>query len=127
MVSRSQPLPFTYSSSCSSPKRFFSFSLTEVLPPPCSTSDLSRPRRREVYTRGPSAPDAGPSNCAASASLQRLFIERIILSAMWRIELLSWERARARAMPIREAVFVAEQGVPAELEMDEFDADCLHA
>ena len=30
-------------------------------------------------------------------------------------------------MPIREAVFVAEQGVPAELEMDEFDADCLHA
>jgi predicted GNAT family N-acyltransferase len=46
---------------------------------------------------------------------------------MWRIELLSWERARARAMPIREAVFVAEQGVPAELEMDEFDADCLHA
>ena len=46
---------------------------------------------------------------------------------MPRIELLDWERARAYATPIRFAVFVEEQLVPAELEMDEMDAKCLHA
>ena len=46
---------------------------------------------------------------------------------MFRIELLGWERARALAMPIRFAVFVQEQGVPAEIEIDEFDAQSIHA
>jgi predicted GNAT family N-acyltransferase len=46
---------------------------------------------------------------------------------MWRIELMTWENARALAAPIRLAVFVHEQGVPPELEMDEMDASCLHA
>jgi predicted GNAT family N-acyltransferase len=46
---------------------------------------------------------------------------------MWRIELMTWEKARAHAAPIREAVFVAEQGVPAEIEMDAMDAKCVHA
>jgi len=38
-----------------------------------------------------------------------------------------WEKARAQAAPIRLAVFVREQKVPSELEMDEMDAKCLHA
>jgi predicted GNAT family N-acyltransferase len=46
---------------------------------------------------------------------------------MLRIELLSWENARSRATPIRFAVFVKEQGVPAEIELDEADAQCVHA
>jgi len=44
-----------------------------------------------------------------------------------RIELLPWERARAYAAPIRFAVFVEEQRVPAEIELDEMDAKSLHA
>jgi predicted GNAT family N-acyltransferase len=46
---------------------------------------------------------------------------------MARIELLSWEGARAHAAAIRFEVFVEEQGVPAEMEMDALDAKCLHA
>ena len=46
---------------------------------------------------------------------------------MWRIELLTWEKARALAAPIRLVVFVREQGVPPELEMDEIDVRCVHA
>jgi predicted GNAT family N-acyltransferase len=43
------------------------------------------------------------------------------------IELLPWERARAHAAPIRFAVFVEEQGVPREIELDQQDALSLHA
>lgn len=43
------------------------------------------------------------------------------------IELLSWREARARALPIRMEVFVNEQGVPAEMELDEWDAEADHA
>jgi predicted GNAT family N-acyltransferase len=46
---------------------------------------------------------------------------------MPRIELLSWEKARAHAAPIRFTVFVEEQGVPLEIELDEQDALSLHA
>jgi predicted GNAT family N-acyltransferase len=46
---------------------------------------------------------------------------------MWRIELMPWQQARTSAMPIRFAVFVEEQGVPAALEMDDMDARCVHA
>jgi predicted GNAT family N-acyltransferase len=46
---------------------------------------------------------------------------------MLRIELSDWKRARAEAQRIRFAVFVEEQGVPAELEMDEHDAASVHA
>jgi predicted GNAT family N-acyltransferase len=46
---------------------------------------------------------------------------------MLRIELMPWDKARAHAEPIRTVVFVGEQGVPAELEMDERDAACVHA
>jgi len=44
-----------------------------------------------------------------------------------RVELLSWDEARAHASPIRFTVFVEEQGVPAEIELDEHDAACVHA
>jgi predicted GNAT family N-acyltransferase len=42
-------------------------------------------------------------------------------------ELLDWVRARTEAQRIRFTVFVDEQGVPAEFEMDENDAHCVHA
>lgn len=46
---------------------------------------------------------------------------------MVRIELMPWERARAEASRIRFRVFVEEQGVPCDIELDERDADCVHA
>ncbi len=44
-----------------------------------------------------------------------------------RIELLRWEEARAHAAPIRFRVFVEEQRVPPEIELDEMDGACVHA
>jgi predicted GNAT family N-acyltransferase len=46
---------------------------------------------------------------------------------MLRIDLLPWETARGHAAPIRFAVFVEEQGVPREIELDEMDDACVHA
>jgi predicted GNAT family N-acyltransferase len=46
---------------------------------------------------------------------------------MARIELMSWEQARADASPIRFTVFCEEQGVPLEIELDEHDAASVHA
>ena len=46
---------------------------------------------------------------------------------MLNIELADWQTAKKEAQRIRFAVFVEEQGVPAELEMDENDAHCVHA
>ena len=43
------------------------------------------------------------------------------------IELMSWDQARADASPIRFTVFVEEQGVPLEIEIDEHDPLCVHA
>lgn len=44
-----------------------------------------------------------------------------------RVELGDWAAMRSRAEPVRRAVFVEEQKVPAEIELDEFDAVSLHA
>jgi predicted GNAT family N-acyltransferase len=44
-----------------------------------------------------------------------------------RIELIDWNAARAAASRIRVEVFVREQAVPLELELDEWDAPSLHA
>jgi hypothetical protein len=38
-----------------------------------------------------------------------------------------WAAMQADAKPIRMEVFVQEQKVPADLEMDDRDAACLHA
>jgi predicted GNAT family N-acyltransferase len=46
---------------------------------------------------------------------------------MARIKLMSWDKARALASPIRFTVFVEEQGVPREIELDEQDAVSIHA
>lgn len=46
---------------------------------------------------------------------------------MLRIEILDWAAARADASRIRLAVFVEEQRVPPEIEMDDNDAACVHA
>lgn len=46
---------------------------------------------------------------------------------MLKIELLDWPKAQAEAQRIRFIVFVDEQRVPPELEMDEHDAMSLHA
>ncbi len=45
----------------------------------------------------------------------------------YQIELTSWSVAADHLRPLRTAVFVVEQGVPAELEMDERDGACVHA
>ena len=44
-----------------------------------------------------------------------------------RIELGAWEELRAEAAPIRYAVFVDEQRVPEDLEIDAFDPLSVHA
>jgi predicted GNAT family N-acyltransferase len=44
-----------------------------------------------------------------------------------RIELGDWSSMRARAEPVRYAVFVEEQKVPAEIELDDLDPLSLHA
>jgi predicted GNAT family N-acyltransferase len=46
---------------------------------------------------------------------------------MVRIELMPWEHARAEASRIRFRVFVEEQGVPRDIELDARDPDCVHA
>jgi len=43
------------------------------------------------------------------------------------IRIVSWPEARTDATRVREAVFVVEQGVPPEIELDERDAQCDHA
>ena len=46
---------------------------------------------------------------------------------MLTLELVDWPAAQAEAKRIRFAVFVEEQGVPAEIELDEHDPRCIHA
>lgn len=45
---------------------------------------------------------------------------------LW-IELMDWEHARVRASRIRRTVFVKEQHVPSDMELDELDPQCVHA
>jgi predicted GNAT family N-acyltransferase len=47
--------------------------------------------------------------------------------ATFTVHLLDWSAARAAARPVREAVFVQEQGVPLELEYDDLDPVSDHA
>ena len=46
---------------------------------------------------------------------------------MFRIELCSWSSARSHAAPIRFTVFVEEQRVPQDIELDAYDPTSLHA
>lgn len=45
----------------------------------------------------------------------------------FRVRLADWREAVGAATRIRTTVFVAEQSVPADLEMDGRDGDCVHA
>ena len=40
---------------------------------------------------------------------------------------MSWDRAQAEAAALRFAVFVGEQNVPSGIELDDKDAECIHA
>jgi predicted GNAT family N-acyltransferase len=46
---------------------------------------------------------------------------------MVRVELGTWEALKPLAAPIRYAVFVDEQRVPADIEIDNWDPQCVHA
>ncbi len=46
---------------------------------------------------------------------------------MVRVELMDWEKAQPLAGPLRFAIFVGEQNVPAGIELDDLDAQCTHA
>jgi predicted GNAT family N-acyltransferase len=43
------------------------------------------------------------------------------------IRIVAWPEAQELVMPLRSAVFVLEQGVPPELELDEYDPVSMHA
>jgi len=40
---------------------------------------------------------------------------------------MTWEQAQPVAGPLRFAIFVDEQNVPAGIELDDLDASCVHA
>ncbi len=40
---------------------------------------------------------------------------------------MSWEQAQPTAGPLRFAIFVGEQNVPPGIELDDLDAQCVHA
>lgn len=40
---------------------------------------------------------------------------------------MSWEQAQPTAGPLRFSIFVDEQNVPSGIELDDMDAQCLHA
>ena len=46
---------------------------------------------------------------------------------MVRIEVMDWEKAQPHAAPLRFAIFVDEQNVPAGIELDDQDAVSAHA
>ena len=45
----------------------------------------------------------------------------------WRLQIGDWPTLQAKAAPIRLEVFVHEQHVPLEEEIDALDAQCIHA
>ncbi|MDO8312622.1 MAG: GNAT family N-acetyltransferase [Sideroxyarcus sp.] len=49
------------------------------------------------------------------------------MSNPFTVSLVCWHDGEPLLRAIREAVFIREQGVPAELEWDEFDETCRHA
>lgn len=56
----------------------------------------------------------------------RLYFSRRMKTELL-IELMPWEKARELVSPIRFEVFVREQRVPAEIELDDQDGVSLHA
>ena len=60
-------------------------------------------------------------------NLRDLFLDFEAGQTMVDVRLGSWADLKADAQPLRTAVFVAEQKVPAQLEYDEADATAVHA
>lgn len=93
--------------------------------------------RRYVYLHG--SPDPTPIGVPGSIGCIRMrnadIIElfgRVPLRARvdiddFQIQVGDWAGSQAEARRVRETVFVREQQVPVELELDEFDARSLHA
>ena len=93
--------------------------------------------RRYVYIHG--SPDNVPMGTPGSIGCIRManrdVVELFDLIAPYTpvdiveygIEEHPWHLAAAEAGAIREKVFVIEQGVPADMEYDDFDPQCLHA
>ena len=92
--------------------------------------------RRHIYIHG--APDATPMGRPGSNGCIRMrqsdvieLYERVpprtpVYIGDFFVSAGDWRRYGGVALPVREAVFVVEQGVPEELERDEFDADAVH-
>lgn len=49
------------------------------------------------------------------------------MSNPFTVSLVSWHDGEPLLRAVRDAVFIREQGVPEEMEWDEFDATCRHA
>jgi len=50
-----------------------------------------------------------------------------VLLNEFHVKTMDWKNTQAAAATIRETVFIREQGVPAEIELDEFDMSSQHA
>jgi YbgC/YbaW family acyl-CoA thioester hydrolase len=61
------------------------------------------------------------------SALRELFSAYEAGQAMTELVIGSWAELGPKALLLRNEVFVAEQGVPAEIEHDELDASCVHA
>ncbi|APZ42396.1 GNAT family N-acetyltransferase [Acidihalobacter ferrooxydans] len=48
-------------------------------------------------------------------------------TALFSVRLVAWQDHATQLTHVRQTVFVDEQGVPPELELDEHDSDALHA
>ncbi len=93
--------------------------------------------RRYIYIHG--SPDSAEMGVPGSIGCVRMHNDDLIdlfdrVPAGTRVDIDdyqimtgSWNELSAQAAAIRTTVFVQEQGVPAEIEMDENDAVCVHA
>jgi predicted GNAT family N-acyltransferase len=61
------------------------------------------------------------------ALLRELFTAFEAGEATTRVQLGAWQELGERAAAVRKAVFIDEQGVPPDLEMDGLDVSALHA
>ena len=93
--------------------------------------------RRYVYLHG--SPDTAPMGLPGSIGCVRMrnadiidLFDRVPARTRvdiddFRVRLGGWTDASSEAKAVRETVFVREQNVPADLELDELDASSLHA
>ena len=61
------------------------------------------------------------------AALRELLLDFEAGAEMLDVQVGHWNELGVSAQEVREAVFVREQGIPADIELDEADADAVHA